>query len=245
MLRLVAFGDSIANGLGAQGKSYPVLLAQRLGARLIDLTGSAIQVNNALDLREGAKGADIAVIAFGITEAMIRPTNKALKLLPRRWRRAGWTDPRPYYSSRRWKRAIQMVESGVRWRIKVALIRLTGGARWGSPKTYERDLTELVEYLQATGISIIVIVGYFGHDERFFPGSTASCDEFLTINRGVASTTGTLFLDGTSICRQWEDFLCDHFHPNVSGHRRVADHLLSLLSAQSSACIDLLPTKLT
>jgi len=181
---------------------------------------------------------DIAIIAFGITEAMIRPTSRTLRLLPRRWRRAGWTDPRPYYSGRRWKRAIQIVESGIRWRIKVMLIRLTGGTRWGSPEAYERDLTELVDYLQAIGTSIIVIVGYFGHDDRFFPGSKASCDEFLAINKGVTQAKGILFLDGECLCHRWDDFLLDHFHPSQSGHRRIADRLIALLDTKLSSDMD-------
>ncbi len=125
------------------------------------------------------------------------------------------------------------------------LIRMTGGTRWGSPGAYERDLGELVDYLQAAGVSTIVIVGNFGCDERFFPGSKASCDEFLTINRRVAEAKGTLFLDGTSICGRWDDFLLDHFHPSQSGHRRIADHLIALLSAQSPLDMDRLLLKST
>jgi lysophospholipase L1-like esterase len=231
-LVLAVFGDSIANGLGAQGEHYPVLLAEHLGARLIDLTGTAAQVSDGWRRREEALGADIVLIAFGQTEGMVRPTARSLRFLPKRWRRPGWMDPRPYYSSRRWKRLGQRIESAIRWRVKVALIRLTGGTRWTSPEAYERGLSELVDYLQASDAPTIVIVSRLGQDERFFPGSEASLASYSRSARNIAEAKSTLFCDVIDVCRQWDDYLLDHFHPNRSGHRRIADHLISCLDAK-------------
>jgi lysophospholipase L1-like esterase len=231
---LAAFGDSIAKGLGARGKPYPVLVAEHLDARYIDLTGTGAKITDALSLREEAAGADVILIAFGITEAMIRPTDRSLRFFPKRWRRPGWMDPRPYYSHRRWKRICQMIESAVRWRIKVALIRLTGGMRWMSPQAYEHHLVELVDYLQnASNSPTIVIISRFGQDDRFFPASGPSFEEFLAINKRVAEAKETLFCDATHACRQWDDFLCDRFHPNRCGHKRIAEHIIASLSATS------------
>jgi GDSL-like Lipase/Acylhydrolase family len=239
MRTLVAFGDSIANGIGARGEPYPLLVAERLGARYLDLTGSAAQIPYALAHRHIAEGADIALIAFGITEGIIRPPSCALRFMPKRWRRPGWMDPRPYYSSRRWKRVLQRVESAIRWRVKVALIRLTRGIRWGDPETYKHHLMELIDHLRAAGTTTIVIVGHCGHDERFFPGSGRSCEEFLEINREVAQATGSLFCDSAGLCSRWDDFLCDHFHLSASGHRRIAEHLIARLSETSLAKVNI------
>jgi hypothetical protein len=222
---LVAFGDSIANGLGARGEPYPFLVAKQLDVNYLDLTATAAQVPYALAHCEAAEGADIALIAFGITEAIIRPSSRALRLMPKRWRRAGWMDPRPYYSKRRWKRVLQRIESGVRWRVKVTLIRVTGGIRWGDPGTYERDLVKLIHRLRASGVRTIIVVGHCGLDERFFPGSGASCEEFLKVSQKVAQATSSLFCDCLDLCDRWDDFLCDHFHLARSGHRRVAGYL--------------------
>jgi lysophospholipase L1-like esterase len=205
-----------------------VLLAGYLGLELVDLTGSALQLRDTDLVCERARGAGVALIAFGITEAMIRPTNEALKVVPRRWRSPGWLDPRPYYSERRMKRAAQRLESAVRWRLKVALIRSRGGTRWGLPEMYERDLAYLIRNLQANGTETIVVVGHMGHDERFFPGSESSCAEFGEINERVARAVGAHFVDGEGVCARWDDFLADHFHPNQAGHRRIADRLLTL-----------------
>jgi hypothetical protein len=225
---LAAFGDSIANGLGSEGASYPRLLADRLGATYVDVTATSSQLSDCIRSRERAKGADIALIAFGITEAMIRPTPGSLRFMPRRWRPAGWMDPRPYYSGRLAKRVPQRLDSALRWRMKVALIRLSGGMRWGEPTRYERELDDLVAWLLEQGTSTVVIVGRFGHDERYFPGSGPSADEFLEANRRVAHARGVLFCEGSGICRQWGDYLLDHFHPNELGHRRIADRLADL-----------------
>lgn len=232
VLTLVVFGDSIANGMGCRGAAYPHLLAQRLGASYVDLTATGAQLSEAAERRQEAAGADIALISFGITEAMIRPSERALRFMPKRWRNPGWMDPRPYYSTRLATRLAQRVDSALRWRVKAALIRLTGGMRWGCPKAFERDLAHLVGFLKDHGTKEIVIIGRFGHDEKYFPRSAASADEFLAVNRRVALATGVTFCEGIGICREWEDYLLDHFHPNLTGHERIADHIEKVLQVQ-------------
>jgi hypothetical protein len=139
-------------------------------------------------------------------------------------------DPRPYYSGRQWKRIVQMVESNIRWRVKVALIKFTGGARWMTTETYEESLIELIDSLEMMGITTIVVISQTGHDRRFFPKSEESFDEFMAINRRIAETKRTLFCDATTICRRWADYLADHFHPNVDGHQRIASRIIALLT---------------
>lgn len=237
MTALAAFGDSIANGMGCRGAAYPQLLADRIGASYIDLTATSAQLSDVMKARDRAMGADIAIISFGITEAMIRPTERSLRLMPPRWRKPGWMDPRPYFSGHARTRLAQRLESAVRWRVKSALIRLTGGMRWGCPELYEHDLTELVAYLREHGTTTIVVVGRFGHDDRFFPLSSTSCDEFLAVNRQVALEMGVIFCDGLDICRKWDDFLSDHFHPNATGHERIADRLEDVISLNPSPAV--------
>lgn len=232
---MVVYGDSIAHGLGANGNSYPVLLARILGMGLLDCTRSAMQLREACKLSHEAGRARLALIAFGITEAMVRPAKRSLRLMPPRWRRPGWMDPRPYYSRRRWKRVAQRVESTLRWRSKVALIRLLANERWGSPQQYECDLLQMIDDLKRLGVVHVVLIGHMGHDERFFPGSAGSCDEFQVVNRSVADRTGSLYLDGAGLCRRWEDFLLDHFHPNEQGHKRIADALAVMLQQEGIA----------
>jgi hypothetical protein len=127
------FGDSIAEGLAARGRPFPILLADDLNAELVDLSETARQVTDSLRLVEKARGCEIVVIAHGTTEALRRPTDAALRLVPARWRRPGWLDPRPYFSSRRPRRLGQRAESALRWRLKLVLMRSSAASN-GCPR---------------------------------------------------------------------------------------------------------------
>ncbi len=95
------FGDSIAAGLGVDRARYCRIVADTLRLRLDDFTGAARPVGESLELLpKSAASPRIAIVAHGITEALVRPTDASLCYMPPRWRRAGWMDARPYYSTR-------------------------------------------------------------------------------------------------------------------------------------------------
>lgn len=130
---IVFCGDSITAGLGVTNESYPVVvgrwLTQRFGddqVHIVNASGTAHQLKDSLrDIQKIIDMMpDVVIIAHGPTEAVVRPRSELLKYVPPRWRRPGWLDPRPYYSRRYWKRLVQRIESGSRWRLKVALIRI-------------------------------------------------------------------------------------------------------------------------
>ncbi len=89
---IVVFGDSVANGLGARGPTYCRLVADALNLRLVDLSASARQITEWPNILPADERPTIAVIAHGITEAIVRPTPGALRWLPRRWRSPGWIE---------------------------------------------------------------------------------------------------------------------------------------------------------
>src|SRR3981081_4697249 len=99
MHHVIAFGDSIAAGLGAHGRAFPVLLASGLGMNLIDHASSAQMVDHPLTCVDDVEG--VVIVMHGITEAIPRPPRAALRRMPRRWRDPGHLDPRPYFSTRR------------------------------------------------------------------------------------------------------------------------------------------------
>lgn len=228
--RVAVFGDSIAEGLGARGRPFPILVADDLNAELVDLSETARQVTDSLRLIEKARGCEIVVIAHGATEALWRPTDAALRLVPARWRRPGWLDPRPYFSSRRPRRLGQRAESALRWRLKLVLMRVFGSVQWLPAAEYEQTLTELVECLHD---SRVVVLSTLAVDDRFFPGSAAELERYSRINRETALAAGALFVDVSGACRRWSDYLADHFHPDAEGHRRIATMLLEGMSAGS------------
>jgi lysophospholipase L1-like esterase len=230
-VRITLFGDSIAAGLGTRGRSYGRLMADRLGAELVDYSATARDVRQSLCLAEDMVPSDLVLIAHGITEAIIRPKPRTLRYMPRRWRALGWMDPRPYYSARLRKRLFQRLESAVRWRAKVQLLRF-GGYRLDDPATYAATLLALVDRCQATRI---VILGPPSVDPRFFPGSPVSYAAFADAGRRMAEVAAVEYYDLTDVCGEWADYLLDHFHPSTQGHQRIATAVLRrLLDADPS-----------
>lgn len=220
--QIAVLGDSLTQGLGARGRQYPVLVAEALGVELIDLSGSARVVS--LEDAGRVGNADVVVVAHGVTEAILRPTPAALRCVPPRWRRTGWLDPRPFFSSRRFRGTAQRLESAARWRVKVTLMRLLGSTQFVPDEDFARMLRQIVD---VCGAHRTLLLGGFTIDDRFYPGSAAELARYAAIARDVAADTGARYVDVASTCERWDDYLADHFHPNQSGHRKIADRVLT------------------
>ncbi len=230
--RIAVFGDSIAAGMGARGRAFPILIAERLGVDLRDLSGTSSQIGESAGRADAARDCDLIVIAHNATEALLRPPASSLRWLPGRWRKPGWIDPRPYFSSRRRVRLVQRLESGIRWRVKVLWMRLFGAVPNTGPDDYAASLSDLVENL---GAERVVVIGALPVDTRFFPGSDVQVREYSSIARTVADRTGATFVEIWDAPRPWSDFCADHFHPNQEGHRRIADLLAPVLAGRLAA----------
>jgi hypothetical protein len=218
---VVVFGDSIAAGLGAQGHAFPALLADQLGTELVDRAGSASMVNHSQTCVGDVKG--LVIVMHGITEAIPRPPRTALRWMPRRWTDPGHLDPRPYFSTRRRKLLAQRLESGVRWRLRNAMMRLHGTERWMSIDEYEHRLRALLDALSG---SHVIVAGGLPIDDRFFPGATAALRDYAERSQRVAEDAGAVYVDLSDTLDRWDDFLADRFHPNISGHRKIADRIV-------------------
>jgi lysophospholipase L1-like esterase len=225
-LKVAVFGDSIAYGMGARGRPFGVVVAERLDAELVDLTDPAIQVSDSLSRAEAASGCDVVLINHGATEAMIRPSDSALRFVPARWRKAGGLDPRTYFSTRLGRRLFQRALSGTLWRLKLVLMRFIGTTQWTGEDEFAEQLADLVRALEP---SRVLILGPLAIDERFFPGSDRQFELYSDRARQVASETGAEFLDVRECCDRWADYCDDHFHPSVEGHAKVAERVLSEL----------------
>jgi hypothetical protein len=225
--KLAVFGDSIANGMGARGRSYGELIADSLGLELVDFTGTAMPVTESLKaLISSDTHPNIAMIAHGITEAILRPSKTVLRYMPPRWRRTGWMDPRPYFSSRPRRGAVERVESALRWRVKNLLLRVSAPVQVLPLDVYVTALRSLVAELQARGARV-VILGPSDIDRRFFPGS----DYELARYADAAQELGVEFISLEGRLLRWEHYCEDHFHPNDAGHALIAELLSTRLRA--------------
>jgi hypothetical protein len=221
------FGDSIAAGMGVRGRTFGQIVAAESGAELSDFSAPARPVMESLqELLSSDVQPAIAIIAHGVTEAIPRPSARSLRYIPARWRRMGWTDPRPYFSSRWPRSTVQHVESAIRWRAKTVLLRLDKPMTVVSLPEYVDAMSALVAELRSRG-SEVLVVSPPPIDARFFPGAAASEDKYL----GAIRHLDARVLD-TSSLRRWSDFCADHFHPNDAGHQHIASLIIRALQAR-------------
>lgn len=222
---LVCVGDSIAAGIGARGASYATLLAGMREMVPLDLTASAKQLPESFQqIHEIVDAAPtLIIVAHGVTELMPRPLPRHLSRLPPRYRRDGWLDPRPYFSSWPLRRRAQALESALRWRLKVALLR-KGRTSHLTVEAFALLLDEFVLRLVNETSAAIVLVGPPHLDDKMFPHAN---DHLRALRRVQARTASTevarvLYVDITEVLQPWDDYLEDRFHPNEKGHQRIA-----------------------
>jgi lysophospholipase L1-like esterase len=236
-MRIVVLGDSIAYGLGVKGSSYSERLAGMLEAQLPgstvlwNLSGSAMQISETMKLlpQITAFSPDLILLAHGVTEAIVRPSADSMKRVPARWRKPGWLDPRPYYSRRLMRQVLQKMESGIRWRLKVYLIRKFGGITWKTEEEFEKLMKGFVQSLLEATHAQVVLLTHCGIDERYFPGSMETLERYKAITADIPKALDKKgrvhFCDISGVCSPWSDFFEDHFHPNRSGHSKIAEKL--------------------
>ncbi|WP_084099579.1 SGNH/GDSL hydrolase family protein [Demequina sp. NBRC 110051] len=228
---IALFGDSVANGLGVGPRRYGEVVAASLDAKLLDFSGSAQPVSQSSMLAQESLGnlnVVLALVAHGITEAMVRPSAAHLRGMPARWRRLGWMDPRPYYSRRWWKSAGQRLESAVRWRAKNFLIRRDGGEQLMTRPAYEYHLRNLVEGL-VTPTTKVLVIGPPRISERYFPGSNPQLQAYADTSRLVAHEMGATYVEIAQHLAPGADYLADQFHPSALGHAKIAALILETL----------------
>ncbi|AJS59966.1 SGNH/GDSL hydrolase family protein [Paenibacillus sp. IHBB 10380] len=246
---IVFLGDSITEGLGVIRfrTSYADLLKLKLNSsysqsvQIINYGASAMQVNESREKYEEEileLQPDIIVFAHGNTESLVREQTKYLKLVPKRWRRAGWMDPRPYYSTRKTRKWLEKIESGLRWRVKVTLIKVFGGKQWMSLTEFKKQTTDftmtILNHNKQTNI-IFLMPGDI--EERYFPGSPESMRKYREVFKELSelnkSSDRIFMCDSSQYLHKWNDYFMDRFHPNEQGHNQIAEALLGTIIQHS------------
>jgi lysophospholipase L1-like esterase len=223
--QLAVFGDSTIAGLGVRGGAYGALLARRLGLEYVSHANPGAIVGDSFPMLEDAGSYEVVLVSHGGIEGLVRPTERSLRWMPPRWRRNGWMDPRAYFPSSRLRALPKRIESAVRWRVKVMLIRLFGGRTLIGLGEFAPLLEEFVQGLKARGVPTIVLMGPVCPDERFYPGSQASLDGYNAAIAAIARNEGVHFVRAGSELRQWDDYFRDHLHATAGGHERIAAKL--------------------
>lgn len=225
MPRLVVFGDSVAAGMGVRGATYAQLVAEALDLDLVDFSDVAMPITHSLKQYSNQPGSyELAIIAHGITEAIPRPAQELISKMPPRWRRDGWMDPRPYYSSHRRKRVGQRIESAVRWRVRNLLLRLRPPRYVMTLERYTTSVIELATQLTQRG-TYVILLGPPDIDQRRFPGSGERTAEYWSAVKHV----GDVSVDLMGQLPRWSSYCADRFHPNDAGHEQIAKMILTAI----------------
>jgi hypothetical protein len=194
------------------------ILEEDFGHTVVDYSVSGATVVESLAAyREAPADGDFAIIAHGITEPVVRPHPDTLRWAPKRWQRRGWTDPRAYYSTRLPRRWLERAESAARWRVKNLAIR-SNSMQLNSLHEYLDAHRQLRDALAQRG-TIALSLEPTHIDPRYFPRSDAEqmryWDALQATSPRAVGTRDTL--------APWDDYLLDHFHPNQSGHVKLAN----------------------
>jgi lysophospholipase L1-like esterase len=229
-VKLAILGDSHAAGLGVRGRSYAILLAERLpGAEVLQLarttqTVAEIGPDTVARVREFAP--DLVVVAFGAAEGFVHPSRFLQRVLdrfaPKSWQGVAGLEPRPYFSGRLWRRLRQRVVSGGKVLVKRTIIAVTGGYRRVPAKEFAERIQELLAALGPDARTLVV--GLWQVDERMFPRSNRQLRRNDEILSAAAREHGAVFVPAAGL-HCWDDFLADHAHLNERGHRHLAELL--------------------
>jgi hypothetical protein len=246
---IVFLGDSITEGLGVirSRTSYADLLKVKLNSsysqsvQIINFGASAMQVNESREKYEEKileLQPDIIVFAHGNTESVVREQRKYQKFIPKRWRRPGWMDPRPYYSTRNVRKWLEKIESGLRWRVKATLIKVFGGKQWMSLTEFKKQTTDFTMTILSHDTKTNIIFLTPGDiEEKYFPGSPESMSKYREVLQDIyelnKSSNRIFICDSSQYLHKWNDYFNDRFHPNENGHNRIAEALLGTIIQHS------------
>lgn len=236
--KIILFGDSITQGLGSKKINFTTELANKLGESYsienLAFTGTMIDYGLEIAKKKSFSDGDICVIVYGNVDAQIRPNQNGFiyPLIPRRFHGTGMLMPRPFYSSKPWKRLIQKMENIGREFFSKLIILVDGTEQWKDVAAFSEDYQEMVRLLKGHGATVVCCSTVY-IDEHLFPkGTLEEYREFNEIIQGAAERHGDVFVDLFSLLKWAVDkngwnqiYNYDHFHPNTEGYELIANRL--------------------
>lgn len=230
-IRIAILGDSISEGLGSKKYNYVSALQEELkecgiDAEIENFAHTGTTIDYALEIEESVKAfcPDFVLLFYGNVEAIIRPDLRkksfATKILPQRYRKIFMLDPRPFYSKTKWKSIIQHLDTYFRFFMKRLIILTNGTYRMMEPNDFEIKYSQFVRDMITSGYRTLC-VSNVRIDDKYFPKSSASLDEYRTIICRVAEKYNTSYIDLYNWQHKfvWKEIYGnDHYHPNLNGY---------------------------
>ena len=243
-MRVVVIGDSLAAGmgLGRRGARFgPVAAAELRPDAFLDLSRPSRTTSDAVAMLD--KVAEfrptVAFVCCGGTEALVHPGAGVQKLIerfaPKSWHGVAGLHPQTHYSSIRGRRVRQFASSWARVATKHVLVRCTRAEPRVPPAEFGASLSALLQGLDELGCRTYVVAMCHIDDALFPKSERALAEANVEIDRAVKATDSAKVVSVRDEMLYWDDFLPDHAHWSVSGHRRLATKLVAAVQTDDLA----------
>lgn len=235
--RVVILGDSWIRGLGTNKRTFGRLIAKGLdAAEILDLSEIS---RTAPDIVAGhldeiaAFAPEVALLCVGGADSLIFPAWTVQRLIdkyaPKDWQGVEGMMPRARYSRDRWPRLRQQIGQTFKVLIKQALINVFGGRRRVSVGELDVAVHRILEVLDLGGCHVVCI-GFARVDGWLSPRANASVAKTNALLRSIMSTQPrAVYIPTDELVQRWDDYLPDHVHLNLRGHRHLAEGVLAHL----------------
>ena len=237
-MKIILIGDSITKGLGSKKINFEdQLLLKIKNSKIINLaeTGTTIKranelINNIIFLKP-----DVIINFYGNVDAQLRPnrTGKIYKFLPVYFKRfnGSMLSPRPFYSSKLFKKIIQKIENLVRTFLRVIIYKIDGKEQWVKYDEFIELYEKFTKFILEKNIKLINVSTVF-LDKKYYPGSV---EEYIKYNEAIKKISriyNVEYLNLFDILKDnvkkkgWDScYNKDHFHPNGDGYILIANEI--------------------
>lgn len=235
--RIVVLGDSISQGIGSKKINYISYLEEQLGEsyEILNLAHTGTTIDYALNLHNNITEYDpqIILVMYGNVDAQIRPNIHGKKynidkIIPRRYKKNGMLDPRPFYS-RKWYRYFpDRFDNITRLIIRRFVTKTQGVCQWITADEFKAKYQEFINTVKKDNRKII-LVSTIKLDEKYYSGCTEQYKIFNKIIKELSDVNNCKYINLFTYIEEllekykWNEiFYFDHYHPNKKGYELIA-----------------------
>lgn len=233
-MKIAIFGDSISEGIGSRKYNYAKELEKIMktddnNIEIYNYSYTGTTINYIFSLNEWKNiKFDLIIVAYGNVDGMLRPNLDKFpnfyKYLPKRYKKNGMLNPRPYYSKRWYKSLFQHIDSFIRWNLNRFLLKFQGETTWVSLKEFENKYSKIMcDFSNIT--NNIILLSTVKVSNKYFPNTNNSYVKYNEIIKRVAEKYNCIYIDLFDQINE-DEFYEDLFHPNQKGYIHIANLLL-------------------
>ena len=232
-IKIAIFGDSISEGIGSRKANYSkelekIFFSENKKIKIYNyaFTGTMIDYTKKIKEKYEREKFDVVIVGYGNVDGMLRPNTKTknnlYKHLPKRYKKNGMLNPRPYYSKNKWKKIFQKLDSLIRWNLNKILLKVQGSTTWITLDKFYKEYLEFCTFI-LNKTDKIILLSTVKVGEKYFPGTNNSYIKFNEKIKKIEQLNSKIeYLDLYNTLNEKELFFDDLFHPNQQGYEFIA-----------------------